>query len=332
MDKIFGTTAAIDEARLTSKRRNFFTISFMFILVYFLGSMISGALMTVPMQFYIFTSDEILLLMESGVTDTDVLMEAVYEFMPEWMNAVSLITTAGMIIAALVYCTRFERRRACSLGFFKKGAVPEYLSGLLIGLLMFAAAYGIILLSGQAEFAGFNSDVSIPLILLFFVGFLIQGMSEEVLLRGFYFVSGSYTSSVWISVFASSATFALLHLANNGITAMSIINLFLFGVFAALYFLRRGNIWGISAIHSVWNFAQGNIFGCRVSGSLSGESLFATKNLGDSALFNGGSFGPEGGLGVTIVLLVAIIILLPMKNKRVEVPPIKLKGEFYSAL
>ncbi len=332
MDKIFGTTAAIDEARLTSKRRNFFTISFMFILVYFLGSMISGALMTIPMQFYIFTSDEILLLMESGVTDTNVLMEAVYEFMPEWMNAVSLITTAGMIIAVLVYCTRFERRRACSLGFFKKGAVLEYLSGLLIGLLMFSAAYGIILLSGQAEFTGFNSDVSVPMVLLFFVGFLIQGMSEEVLLRGFYFVSGSYTSSVAISVFASSATFALLHLANNGITVMSIINLFLFGVFAALYFLRRGNIWGIGAIHSIWNFAQGNIFGCRVSGSLSGESLFTTKYLGNSALFNGGEFGPEGGLGVTIVLLVAIAILLPMKNKRVEIPPIKLKGEFYSAL
>ena len=113
---------------------------------------------------------------------------------------------------------------------------------------------------------------------------------------------------------------------------MGIINLFLFGVFAALYFLRRGSIWGIGAIHSIWNFAQGNIFGCKVSGSLSGESLFRTNYIGESILFNGGSFGPEGGLAVTIVLFIGIVVLLPMKNKHVEIPPIRLKGEFYSAL
>ena len=57
-----------------------------------------------------------------------------------------------------------------------------------------------------------------------------------------------------------------MHLANSGITVLAFLNLTLFGVFASVYFIKRGNIWGIGALHSIWNFVQGNFYGIRVSG------------------------------------------------------------------
>ena len=114
---------------------------------------------------------------------------------------------------------------------------------------------------------------------------------------------------------ANSALFALLHAANVGISWLAFLNLLLFGLFASVYMVRRGNIWGICAIHTMWNFAQGNIFGLQVSGMNPTASIFSFVGDDSKSWINGGSFGPEGGICVTLVLLISILILLPMKNK-----------------
>ena len=232
-----------------------------------------------------------------------------------------------MIAVCIYYCTKMERRRLFTMGFIKKGAIKEYLIGLLIGLVMFSTVYAILIISGQADFNGFNVNLSIPMLALFLIGFMIQGMSEEVLLRGHYFVSAAAGGNIPLAVFASSAFFAIFHLGNNGVSIIAILNRFLFGLFAAIYFLRRGSIWGIGAIHTMWNFAQGNIFGTEVSGNVMGCSVITTERVEGSTLINGGSFGPEGGLGVTIVLFIGIVILLFMKNKRV-MPEIDFESSF----
>ena len=86
-------------------------------------------------------------------------------------------------------------------------------------------------------------------------------------------------------------------------------------MFAALYFIRRGSIWGIAALHTAWNFVQGNIFGCYVSGINFYQSVFTTEIDNALSPINGGWFGPEGGLAVTAVLLIGIVTLSFMKNK-----------------
>ena len=56
------------------------------------------------------------------------------------------------------------------------------------------------------------------------------------------------------------------------------------------------SIWGISAIHTTWNFAQGNIFGIKVSGINAQVSLFSFKSSEAGKIINGGSFGLETAL------------------------------------
>lgn len=88
-----------------------------------------------------------------------------------------------------------------------------------------------------------------------------------------------------------------------------IVNLLLYSLFAAFYALREGSLWGVCAFHSAWNWAQGNFFGLAVSGNQAdGGMLFDLMEVGPD-WFTGGAFGPEGGLAVTLMLLVGIAIM-----------------------
>ena len=89
----------------------------------------------------------------------------------------------------------------------------------------------------------------------------------------------------------------------------------LVGIVFSIYFLRTGNIWGVGAMHSVWNFVQGNVFGMEVSGMKFSCTLFASAADPEKTFWNGGSFGAEGGFSVTIVLIAALLLLLLIPRK-----------------
>ncbi len=330
MQNLFKPNSAIDETAATTKKRRLFTVALVFILVYMIGSTVASIISTLPVYYEISTHPKMVELLSDDELMSDPtayydqytetmneVIEEIFANMPAWMTIVSLFSTAAIIAAVLVYCCRMEKRRLFTLGFVKKGAVIEYLAGAGIGILMFAAVYGIMILSGEAKFVGFNTQLPIDTLILFLLGFVIQGASEEILLRGYFFVSSAAHSGVIPAVLTSSALFAMLHIGNAGFTSLSFINLFLFGVFAALYFLRRGSIWGICALHTTWNFAQGNIFGCTVSGMKINESIIITDSA-KNFIWSGGDFGPEGGIAATLIFIIGIAVLTLMKNKHID--------------
>ncbi|MBP3310517.1 MAG: hypothetical protein J6L05_06895, partial [Ruminococcus sp.] len=67
---------------------------------------------------------------------------------------------------------------------------------------------------------------------------------------------------------------------------------------------------GVCAIHSVWNFTQGNIYGISVSGSGDAESVFRVASKSSADILTGGEFGIEGSIFTTLVLAVGIVIVL----------------------
>ena len=121
------------------------------------------------------------------------------------------------------------------------------------------------------------------------------------------------------AIAVSSVMFACLHLSNPGISVLAFINLVLFGVFAGVYMLKRGNIWGVCAIHSLWNFVQGNFYGINVSGMSEMTSIFKMTSVESKTILNGGEFGLEGGLGVTVVCVLGILVMLCTKTKESEI-------------
>ena len=223
----------------------------------------------------------------------------------------SLIMTIIPTVLFSLYARLIQGRKLRTLGFTKKNAVPHYLIGLLVGGGMFSVAIGICALFGSVTLSA--GSFSIPVIIVLFLCWMIQGNSEEIMCRGHMLVSFSRRYPTWVGVLLNSLLFACLHLMNPGIGVLPMINLFGFGIVMSLVFLRTGNIWMVSAIHTMWNFVQGNVFGVLVSGGEAGDTLLTCASDTSKSLINGGDFGLEGGLAVTAVLVITIVVLIFIK-------------------
>lgn len=230
--------------------------------------------------------------------------------------AFSLYLTVIPILVSVLYCGLVEHRSLRTLGFTKRHCLKDYLVGLIVAIVMMGAAVLIATMGGALDFEGFSFHGSIGMLILFILGWMIQGLSEEVVFRGYFLVSLGAKHHAWIAVLVSSIAFSMAHLGNDGVTVLSIGNLVLYGVFAAIYFLRTDSIWGIAALHSFWNCAQGNLFGQKVSGMILDTSLFTFSQNEGYDWLHGGSFGPEGGVAITLVLLIGIAILLLLPQRR----------------
>lgn len=230
------------------------------------------------------------------------------------MTLVSLFLTIITTGGALIYCLCIEKRSGLSMGFRKGCFWKSYGKGLLIGTVLLVLCCGIAFLLGGFRVSA-PRTLSPVLFLLFFLGFVIQGSSEEILLRGYFMMSLSNRCSISWAVGISSVTFSLLHIFNPGFGLIPFVNISLFGLFMGLYVFREGDLWGACAIHSIWNFVQGNILGVQVSGTGELPTILKFTPVEDMDLLTGGSFGIEGSLIVTAVLLLSsALTLIPKKN------------------
>ena len=225
-----------------------------------------------------------------------------------------------MIAVVCLFCKLLQKRKMRTLGFVKKGAVKEYLIGLLAGFVFFSFSVLLSVITGGIQLKPSELFLTAPLqvvgnFLLFLLGFMIQGMAEEVMCRSYFMVSYARRYPMYAAVLANALVFAALHLQNSGISVLAFINLVLFGIFASVYFIRRGNIWGIAAFLTMWNLVQGNFYGIEVSGNNMGESFFTASAASGKELLNGGRFGLEGSICVTVVYAAGILLLYCFKNR-----------------
>lgn len=227
-----------------------------------------------------------------------------------------LFANAGIILVTLLFCKLIQKRKVTTVGFQKPGLWKEYLCGMGVGFVIFSVAVLLCVVTGSLKIQGLSATFSIGVFVMFLLGYMIQGMAEEVLCRGYFLVSVSRRYPLAVGIAANSVLFAALHLLNNGISVLAFINLVLFGIFASVYFIKRGNIWGVGALHSIWNLVQGNVYGIRVSGISSSCTILSSEMVAGRELINGGDFGLEGGLAVTIVLVAGTLIMLATKQQR----------------
>lgn len=234
--------------------------------------------------------------------------------------AILILGFAPIYFLVWLWLWLFESRPFWTVGLERGQVAWKYGRGLLVGLLMFSISVGIFAVFGFTEIESIGLRVNGAAVLggalLVLLGWVVQGAAEEVLARGFLFpVIGTRWGTV-TGIVASSSVFALLHLLNPNLSSIAMLNLFLFGAFTALYALYEGGLWGVFAIHSIWNWAQGNLYGFEVSGQEVGSAIvFDLMETGPDWL-TGGPFGPEGGLAVTLVLIVSSALVFVAHRRR----------------
>jgi membrane protease YdiL (CAAX protease family) len=146
-------------------------------------------------------------------------------------------------------------------------------------------------------------------LVLLALGFLIQGGTEEWIVRGYIFHSLRERWRWWGAALGSSLLFSLLHARNPGISWVALANIVVAGFILAELVERTGSLWAATIAHGAWNF----IMACLLSLPVSGFRIFHLLDLSIEGppLVTGGLFGPEGSLVVTALGLILAVILRP---------------------
>lgn len=226
----------------------------------------------------------------------------------------------GFILNTVFRWTRkVEKRPIRTLGFYRENFLSNLLKGFSLGLALFPLTLLGLVALGQYRLDSIHLDTYSLAFTLFTIPFwILQGTAEELVTRAWLIPQLAKRTNLKVAIIISSSLFTLLHLGNPGITFLSAIDLFLFGVAMSLYLLKTDTIWGIGGIHGAWNFAQGNLFGILVSGQSSGTSIMKFTPQGNQDWLSGGSFGIEGSIVSSIILFLLILYLAYQLKKENE--------------
>lgn len=226
---------------------------------------------------------------------------------------VQLIFGFGLgILVLFLFVRRTGKRSIKTLGFYNDQVVIKYAQGVLLAFSGLLSMVIILQNTGNITIKLNPYTLSlqtISIILLVIVAWVIQGAAEEILIRGFLLTSISERWGLVRGIIISSIVFALMHVGNNGLTFISLMNLLLCGVLLALLAIKQESLWGAAGFHTAWNLLQGNVFGIAVSGTDHMASLWETSYEAPN-LMNGGVFGIEGSILTTLFMIIGIIILV----------------------
>lgn len=224
-----------------------------------------------------------------------------------------LLMLVGYLSAA-VLVLRWRNLPLSLLGMSLKGRGKDLLAGLGVAMLLYAVGFGTSLLMGIVEIASVQWVPRDLLGTLLF--FLLVAVTEEVMLRGF--VLGQMLSAGmnrFVALFLSSALFSAMHLFNPNFALLPFVNILLAGCLLGASFLYTRNLCFPVVLHWFWNWLQGPVLGYEVSGMDSGETLL-TLRLTGSDLLTGGSFGFEGSLLCTVLLVVGTLAIVGYYERR----------------
>jgi membrane protease YdiL (CAAX protease family) len=229
------------------------------------------------------------------------------------VEAALIVPSVGGILAVLVFTTRVDRRPVVSLGLERDGARARWLRGAAIASLMmgFVVLVWYTLLDGARWSTNPDLGRATVGLLAGAAAFLVQGPSEEILFRGYILQIVTARWSLAWGVGVSAILFGVLHAENASFGVLPLLNLVLFGVATGVYkmLVDDDQLWGVFAIHTVWNWLQQVVFGLENSGnaSLVANTLFHVEpDRHLPAAVWGGGFGPEGTLAATLVLALLV--------------------------
>ncbi len=187
------------------------------------------------------------------------------------------------------------------------------LIGLLIGIGMNGAAILMAWMHGDIRMY-FDKFEPVPFIILFIAVF-VQSAAEEMVCRGFIYqrVLRTYRNRFWLAVIINSVFFGMIHLGNDGISAMAVVDLVVTGLLFSAMVYYFDSLWMAMAAHAGWNFTQSILAGLPNSGIVVPYSVFRldAASARDSFFYNV-AFGVEGtvpAITIQVVVLAALVAI-----------------------
>jgi membrane protease YdiL (CAAX protease family) len=210
----------------------------------------------------------------------------------------------GIFLLLWILMKYVDKEPFINLGFSLKGKMKDIILGMVLGFLLMAVGYSILILLGEIKFVSFNYDLKS--IILLFLLFIAVSLVEETYVRGYVLKNLLKSFNPVISLIISSAIFALLHFFNPNVNYIALTELFIAGILLGISYVYTKNLWFPIALHLSWNFFQ-VMFGFNVSG-MDTYSLIEFEILENNNI-NGGDFGFEGSYLSILFSLIMIYFL-----------------------
>ena len=245
---------------------------------------------------------------------------SIQEFFFHYILYYELFSFVFILLLFIFWVKVIEKNSLSSLGFVKRNWLKYLAWGILLSLLQMGVIALVYQVCGIGTFE--LNELSLEPI-LFILGlfpfWLLQGGTEEVATRGWLLTRIAARTNLPLAIGISSSLFGILHLGNSGVTFISLLNIVLDGVLAGLLLIYTDSIWLVVAQHGTWNYVQGNLLGFQVSGTGADASIFSFTMGSGPDWLTGGEFGAEGSIITTLVLLVSVVIVYRLGERREKV-------------
>lgn len=244
------------------------------------------------------------------IVDAQNLDAASAETLVAWLNDSVLpianqILVDAIMLAVFLGAWRLMRYRWQDLGLrdARTRIGKDGVVGLALGFALCTAVFLVLLATGNVVVDGANVPPS-PALFAWVLTFVLVGVAEEVMNRGFVMSVLRRTNSRFLVIVVPSLIFGLIHLSNPNVTFLSVVNIVLVGVAFSVMYYKSGNLWMCMGYHIAWNIFQSVVYGMPVSGM--SIATFMNSSYPTDNLLNGGAFGIEGGVLTTVTALLAL--------------------------
>jgi membrane protease YdiL (CAAX protease family) len=136
------------------------------------------------------------------------------------------------------------------------------------------------------------------------VYFVLVGIFEEFLFRGYAMYTLSRAMGFWPTAVVLSLAFAVVHWRNTGETWVGLLGVVAIGLFFCLTLHRTGSLWFGVGFHALWDWGQTYLYSVPDSGTMEAGHLLRPSFHGPDWL-TGGTVGPEASV-VCFVVIAAV--------------------------
>lgn len=224
-----------------------------------------------------------------------------------WNSWFILITqgagTFGGIAATLVVFRTVNKKNPIQLGL--RHPFKDLFAGSILGAVAISLIFFFLLITDNIQLV---NDLSNPTItknlLIFLILFILVGFFEEMFFRGYVMTTMmDRHNKKWVIYVVSSVVFGLVHMSNPNVSFLGIVNIILVGLLFAYMFDMTKSLFLPIGFHITWNYFQGTIYGFPVSGTTP-YGMYTVDISNGNDLLTGGSFGLEGGLLATLLIII----------------------------
>ncbi len=228
----------------------------------------------------------------------------------------------GALFAHQVMLRWVDGRPWSFVGLARFQAAPwRLVVGLLVGSLAILVPAGVLLLArwlaAEPGAAGQGGEVMgwWRYAALMAVFFLPQSLSEELMSRGYLFATAREAIGWRGALLLTSVIFGALHLWNPGADVRTTTLVTLAGIFLGGILLLTDSLYAAWMAHFAWNWSMAAVLHSAVSGLPFTAPGYEVVDSGPDWA-TGGSWGPEGGVGAGIGMMVGLWLLLAWRRRR----------------